>query len=461
MESADLFNLLIYISYLGVLILIGKFLRVKIKLFQRLYLPASLIGGFVGLILGPYMIGFIPQEITSVWGMLPGRLIDIVFACIFIGTTLPKPKEVWEIAGPQLTYAWILDAFQWILGIGLALFVLKPIWNIDPVIGTIVEVGWCGGHGTAGGMMEVYNSIGFTDGGDLALTSATVGMISGIIFGIVLINMAVRKNYCKILESPDQIDFDDLSGILPEDEEKVIAKSVITSSSVEPFAFHASLIGISIIIGSFMQTGLKMIHPKLSGVPLFPLTMIGGLIVQSIFNTTGKQHIVNRQIIERLQGLALDFLVVGAVASIKIPIVVKYALPLLILMCSALAMMVFLTWFLAPRFFQDDVWFERAIAEFGAQTGVLAVGLLLLRVVDPDFETNAPKAFAFERPFFSPFVGGGLITSVIPLMINEMGALKVILIWIGILLALFGVAFANKWIGKHPGPYKRAGAGNE
>lgn len=445
MKSADLLNLILCVSYLGGLILIGKFLRVKVKLFQKLFLPASLIGGVIGLILGPSALKIVPESIMSIWRILPGNLINIVFACVFIGAVVPKLRDIWDCAGPQLTYAWIIDGFQWVIGLGIALFILKPIWGIDPLIGTIVEVGWAGGHGTAGGMGELYANLGFAEGGDLALTSATIGLLSGIIFGVALINIAVRKGYCEAIISPSHLKTLNLSGVLRPEEEKSVAKSVILSDSLEPFAFHACLIGLSIVLGSIMLYGIKMIHPKLSSVPLFPIAMIGGLIIQIVFRKFRADYMINRQSIERLQGLALDFLVAGAVASIKIPVVVAYAGPLVIMMGSVLAVMILSTWFLARIFFKD-AWFERGIAEFGALTGVLAVGLLLLRIVDPDLKTNAPKAFAFERPLFSPFIGGGLVTSLMPIFVAEMGALKVIGLWIAIIAALFLLAFVCKWI---------------
>ncbi len=457
MKSADLMNLMLYVSYLGVLLLVGKFLRVKVKLFQKLFLPASLIAGFLGIILGPYMLKIISADVVKLWGMLPGRLIDVVFACVFLGAVVPSARQIWQYGGPQLTYSWFVDACQWVLGIGIGYFILKPIWDIPPMVGTIIEIGWAGGHGTAGGMTQVFKNLGFPEGGDLGLTSATVGLLVGIIFGMILINIAVRKGYTEVLTSPEQIGQMNLSGILPDEEKKVIAKSVVTTDSIEPFALHSGLIGLSILLGYYMHTGLKMLHPKLASVPLFPLAMIGGLLIQYVAYKTGTSRLIDRQVVERIQGTALDFLVTAAVASISVPVVIKYALPLLILMGAALALMLFLTWYIAPRML-PDAWFERSIAEFGALCGVLAVGLLLLRVVDPDFKTSAPKAFAFERPFFSPFVGGGLVTSVIPIMVHEMGALPVIGIWLGVIVLTLGIAYFSGWMRPHPGPYRRQGS---
>ena len=40
-----------YMCILSILLIAGKFLRVKVKLFQRIFFPASVIAGFVGLLI--------------------------------------------------------------------------------------------------------------------------------------------------------------------------------------------------------------------------------------------------------------------------------------------------------------------------------------------------------------------------------------------------------------------------
>jgi len=56
----------------------------------------------------------------------------------------------------------------------------------------------------------------------------------------------------------------------------------------------------------------------------------------------------------------------------------------------------------------------------GQSMGVTATGLLLLRVVDPEGETDATSAFGYKQLLHEPFMGGGLWTSMaIPLAITQ------------------------------------------
>ena len=78
-------------------------------------------------------------------------------------------------------------------------------------------------------------------------------------------------------------------------------------------------------------------------------------------------------------------------------------------------------------------------------TGVTASGLMLLRIIDQEFESGAAEDYALAAPLSSPFVGGGLGTVVvIPYLLQSIGvgptalimlALTASLYWLGLVLA--------------------------
>lgn len=80
-------------AVVSILLAIGYFLRMKVKLFQRLFLPASIIGGLIGLIIGPQILGlYSPVHVTytasiSEWS---GVLLAVTFACSFLGESMEK-----------------------------------------------------------------------------------------------------------------------------------------------------------------------------------------------------------------------------------------------------------------------------------------------------------------------------------------------------------------------------------
>ncbi|MBU0676924.1 MAG: hypothetical protein KJ626_02315 [Verrucomicrobia bacterium] len=86
------------IPFVGLCVLLGlgHLLRMKVRLFQKLYLPSCVIGGLLGLVLIQMLnqSGFTWHTAwIAGWGKLPGILINVVFACLFLGIQLP---QFWE-----------------------------------------------------------------------------------------------------------------------------------------------------------------------------------------------------------------------------------------------------------------------------------------------------------------------------------------------------------------------------
>jgi len=472
-----------YLCVLSVFLLIGKFLRVKVKLFQKVLLPASVIGGFIGLICGPFILGAITGSDSIVrvlesmrvgFGSLPGRLIDVIFATMFLGIMIPKGKDIVKNSGPMLSYSMIVGGpMQHALAGLLVLSVLMPVFGVDPTFGTILEIGFAGGHGTAGGMADLFRNgipeVGwsFPAGADLAFTSATVGILTSTIVGIALINLGARKGYTRVLEKPQELPEEIRVGIIPPEKRYSISKATVSSESIEPLAFHMAMIFIAVLIGYLLDallarlgillrsmTGNAYVFAALDAVPTFPLCMLGGMILQIIFMKTGIYSLIDRQSVERLQGIALEFLIVSAIASISIPVVIEYAAPFFLLMAVGIVYIVLVTWFIAPRML-SGAWFEKSIVEFGMETGVTAMGIMLLRVVDPRFETEASESFAFKQLVYEPFFGGGFVTAMTPVLIITLGLVRFICVMLLVVLILgVIVPFAVGWMHRRAEPYR-------
>jgi hypothetical protein len=118
-----------------------------------------------------------------------------------LGDKLPRLANIWGQAGAGVTFEYVQESAQWIIGLGVAALVIAPIWGLHPSVGTIIELGWSGGPGTAAGMVPVYQRFGHPEIAALGVASATVGLIYSIVMGIILINYAARKGYTSMLNS--------------------------------------------------------------------------------------------------------------------------------------------------------------------------------------------------------------------------------------------------------------------
>ena len=425
---------------------------------QKLYLPSSVIAGLVGLVIlqAAYFSGVkIPVTFTAGWSKIPSLLINVVFACLFLGMRLPKMSTLWKRAGTQLCYGQIVAWGQYVVGVGLVVFFLGKFFHLPEMFGGILPVGFEGGHGTAAGMGPVFDERGWAAGKDFALASATLGILGAIIVGMILVNWAARRGYVSKIKKPSAFPEDETIGVIPVGQRPSAGKLTVSSDAIETFTLHIIVVGLAILLGMLFKFGLVKFQSfipaldknnLLGSFPLFPLCMLGGLIVQWLEDKYDRHNLLDRGITMRIQNSALDFLIVAAIATIKLDLIANGIIPLLILVAAGIVWNVLCVTFLARRVFKE-AWFERSIAEMGQSMGVTATGLLLLRTVDPDYETPAADAFACKQILHEPFMGGGLWTSMaIPLLAAYGGlpvffiALSAIIIW---LIVLFFMKKAN------------------
>lgn len=414
-------------SSICLLLVLGNIARFKIKAFRKFYVPSSVIAGLIGLIILNVPGLNVPAVCTAGWTKLPGFLINIIFASLFLGVKIPGISTIWKKSGPQLAYGQIVAWGQYLVGIGITLILLVPLFKVPGYFGTIIPVGFEGGHGTAAGLRATFEMLKWSDGADLALAAATTGIISAIILGTVLINWAVRRGYTQKLKKNVDINKSGSTGVYDPKDRPVAGFQTVSAISVDSLALHLAIVGIAVLIGYGIKLGLAgignvFLAPEQAGFmnafPLFPLCMLGGVAVQLFLSRVLKVDIIDHTLMQRVSGTALDFLVVAAISMISLSVVSKSMLPFAIVVIVGILWNVFCVMFLAKRLL-PDAWFERAIAEMGQSMGVTATGLLLLRVVDPDAETPAYYAFGYKQLLHEPFMGGGLWTAMaIPLAIT-------------------------------------------
>lgn len=428
---------------LGIVLLMGKIMRVNVRWTQSLFLPSSILAGFIGLILGPDIFGelmkwvgidqfasagIFTDGILDVWSSLPGLLITVVFATLFLGEPIPNPVRAGKLLGPQLSLGISFATGQYVVGLILALVVLVPVLGLPPMSGALIEIGFEGGHGTAAGMAPVMDKLGFDDGGDLALGMATVGLVGGILIGVATINWGVRTGRTRVVSAAAEQSKDELQGLFRKDEQYPAAMMTTRTSSVEPLALHVAVIALAVLIGWLFLTGLQELEQALwaesiellAYVPLFPLAMLGGVVVQIILDRSGRADILNKEMMVRVQGLALDLLIVSALATISLEAIGNHIGAFLLLAGAGIALNFTVLRLLAPRTI-PDYWFERSIGDFGQSMGVTATGLILMRIVDPNAQTPAFEAFGYKQLVFEPFFGGGLITATMVPLIHSVG----------------------------------------
>lgn len=458
-----------------VLIVVAAAIRSRVVWFRRLFLPASLIAGVLALLLGPQVLGrlveaidgpaaladgAIPTSVLDAWSALPSVLISVVFAGLFIGKEIPRPRRIWEIAGPQVALGQSIAWGQYVVGIGLGLLVLSPLFGLDPIAGALIEIGFEGGHGTAAGLAGTFDEFGFAEGADLALALATIGLVSGVVLGTVLINWAVRtgridpeggsgSERAERVRSSGQDDLDDLDDREPTDDSE--------QTATDPLSIHLGYVGLAIGIGWLMLRGLEQVEAATWGgddgvellvhLPLFPMAMLGGVVLQLVLDRIPRERRVDRHLVNRISGTALDLIIVAAIGTLSLEAIGGNAGALAVLAIGGIAWNVGAFLLLAPRIVPAYP-YERGLGDFGQSMGMTVTGLLLMRVADPSNRSGGIEAFGYKQLLFEPVVGGGLFTAASIPLIAQFGPVPVLVITS--LLLIFWVVLGMWRFGPEP-----------
>jgi ESS family glutamate:Na+ symporter len=217
-----------------------------------------------------------------------------------------------------------------------------------------------------------------------------------------------------------------------------------------PLTAAVVFIGLAILVGWLILEALAAIERLVTGddailslMPLFPMTIIGGMVVQYVAVSVGVAHLIDRRRVSEASGLALDVLLLTAIGTMSLTSIAANLGPILVISVGAIAWSVFAAVVLAPRMFRRS-WFENGIGDFGQSQGTIATGFMLMDMSDPGHRTGAAEAFGYKQLLFEPLVGGGFITALAVPIVHTFGAsfLLVIstvaaaaVIWFGIRLA--------------------------
>ncbi len=393
---------------------------------RALFIPTAVIGGFLMLALGPEGIGRLtggpgvfPAETFGVWKALPGLLINVMAASLLLGERLPPLRELWTISGAHVITAGAMSGGQFAIAGIVTMLLLEPLFGFSSKAGALIELSFAGGHGTLAGLAPVFLKYDAADLLEVGLGLATIGMVTGIVIGTMLVNYAIRSPTITVArQSPPSPEEDlDIDHHLPGPDDEPLDEwkgmTQVTAASV--------FLGVSIGIGIALLELFRVVFNAFGSsffdmFPLFPFTIIGGVLVQLAAVRFGFEWAVNRRAVEGLGGLSTDGIVVCAIGTLSLKALGANIGPLLVLAAVSVAWSVFLAMVIARRTFPRN-WFEHAIPEFGESQGNVATGFVMVDMVDPARQTDVVRAYSFRQLITRPLIGGGFISALaVPLI---------------------------------------------
>lgn len=419
---ADLGWLTLAMTALSLILTVGR--RIGTRLQLRLWgIPEALVAGLLGLLLAPGgPLPLLPPEVMDLWAELPLVLLTLVFGSLMVGKPLPQLGSLWRPVSGQVSLALVLAFGQYVVG-GLAvLLVLQPWLGVSPIMACLIEVAYEGGHGSAAAMGPSYAALGFPGGQDLGLAMATVGLLSSTLVGGLVVVLGRRRGWLLA-----QADAATRPGSVTNPAASA-APNAPAQRGPAAWAVNLGLAGIAVLVGVVLLQALRLLTAPLGAgvavvidaLPVFPMAIIGSLLVRWLLERTGLSSWASAPIQSQIGTLSADLLITAATAGLNLKLLQADWLPLTVLAVGGLVWNLAVVLLLAPRLLPAD-WFERAVIEFGQATGVAASGLLLLRMADPDDQSEALPAFSLKQLLLQPFLAGGVITVVAPLAVASWG----------------------------------------
>ena len=395
----SVYDFLVDFAIASALILVGQFLRAKIKFFQEFFIPASMLAGFIGLLLGERFLNVV--HFSSGASSYAGALIIVVFTVVGLNGFSKGQKGGADSTVKRVLsftmYRNVIMFIQFALGIAVTLTVVTwLVPDINPGFGVLMASGFTGGHGTAAAVGSTFNDVyGWAEATDLGMTFATVGILSGVFGGLIWIKIATKKGWTAYVKDFKYISGDMRTGLIPKENRQPMGHETISSVSLDSLAFHLCLV-LMVAGGGYLFNQKVLVGVLgISGAPDFTIAFLIGLVVFFVFRKLGVYEYVDKEVNNRISGTATDYLVFFGVATINTEVIVEYAVPLAILIvvgwvCVILTMIPF------GCCMNNKSWFERSIFCYGYSTGVFAIGFVLLRIVDPENRSHTAEDVAMS-----------------------------------------------------------------
>ena len=380
------------IGFAVILLVIGMWLRRRVRFFERFAIPSPVIGGFLFAIinLGLWLTDVAEIEFDTT---LQSLFMTMFFTTVGYGASIAILRKAGPLVLRFLVVASVLVILQDVLATALA-----PLVQIPSALALMTgSVAMTGGHGVSGGIAPLVEANGTAGAETVAYTAATFGLIAGSLMGGPLANRLITKHRLHAVEGGDKVD----EGLLAEEPRHLRSGRVLQAFVV---------ILIAMFIGSYVTEALNYLVGQLTEQAAFP-GYFGSMIVAIILRYLSdrqqpeKYHeLVPPQEVEVVGEVALALFLAMALMSIRLWELVDLALPLIVLLAAQTVLM-----FVFARFVTSPVMgksYDSAIitaGHCGFGMGATPNGVANMESVVQKF-TPSPVAF-----FVLPIVGGMFI----------------------------------------------------
>ncbi len=377
----------------SVMLCLGILLRAKVVLFRKMLVPASVIGGIIGILFMNIMEGA-GIDIGTDSNMFTD-IVNNLFTISFISISLTgTPKDTSNTAKEVMKGA---------LGLGMVwclLYALTPVIatliiglvgsrvEMDAIYGTLIQFAFCQGPGQSAAYGAIFEQYGWNNASMVAIAFSAMGFIVAFLVGIPAAKLGIKKGIAKHC---GKIDESILKGYLTKSEQReYMVKDTTCSSNVETLAFHFALIGVCYVLAVGIAKLLSHI-PGFFGTSMSSMMFMNGMyaayIVKWIMKKLHLDFLQENTLQSKITGWTADYLVVCAFMAVSLNIIRDW-LPIIFIVSVVITIITFAVCFYFGQRFGGANDFERTLGLYGTCTGTVPSGVALVRIVDPNFHTT-------------------------------------------------------------------------
>ena len=398
----DVWKVVINIGLLLTALILGNMLRRVIPFLKKAFIPSALIGGVIIFAVNLIAKAIFGEEIVD------RRIMQVVtyhaLAVGFIAMSLKiveKKKDGHKLHVVQnglLTGGTYM--LQAVVGILVSLIFFWIGGKLFYDTGVLLPLGFGQGPGNALTWDNIFTDAGYlTSEGSLGLTIASVGFVVASVIGVIYINIFKRKGEIVHKEKNfirSVTDFEQNNEI--EDSESVDKISI-------QFAFVAVSYLFSFLIMLFFKKLTDWTNVKLFNDVAWGFNFIWGVITATLIKEfmkflkkkkVVKQKYINNYQMDRISGFAFDLMIIAGVAAIDLNVVKDY-IWVIVALCAAGTVVTTVYVNIMAKLCFKGFRHEAFLVNFGTLTGTASNGMILLREIDPNYETPTSNIFILSQ----------------------------------------------------------------
>jgi ESS family glutamate:Na+ symporter len=321
------------VAALGVAV--GAWLKRRVRLLDRLHIPASVLGG----LLWALLVLLLRDRWLNV--EMDMALRDILMVAFFTSVGMSARLQLISRGGRQVLVFWLLATggavLQNALGIGLAVLL-----RLDPLIGVVCgSVSMTGGPATALAFGATFEQMGLAGATTLGIAAAmfgitSSGLLGGFAGGHIIERQALRLTTANNREALVHVA---QGGEVPEPH----ASLAVDRNVAEQTSLLGNVVAIAVAMG--LGTLLSMAIERAGVVlPAYVGAMVAAALLRNLDDRLHFARIAQPHV-EEIANVALNLFIVMALLTLRLWELVHLAAPVLLILTAQVA----LTWLLAAR----------------------------------------------------------------------------------------------------------------